>query len=349
MLSIFKSSGDDLYLDLGTANTIIANREKILLNEPSLIAYSEVKPGKKKILCVGDQAIKMVKKNPGNIIGLRPLQDGVVADFETTEAMIRQFFLRPQLKSKGKSAKLVISLPYGATEVEKRAVSEAGKSAGAREVILVDEPMVAALGAGLPVQEAKGSMVIDIGGGTTEIAVIALSDIVTCEAVRIGGHYFDQAILDFLRKNKNLIVTEMQAEELKMKLATATPRKNIIEATIAGREGSTGLPKTITITSEEIGVAIDQPLREIIQYIHKAIEETPPELVSDVISAGIIITGGGSLIRDLDLRLQNEVRLSVKLASDPILSMARGGMKLLKDPELLEKVRLDGRDEEEML
>lgn len=343
--SFFKDEGPvaaDLYVDLGTANTLVAARGRgVVINEPTLIAYSEVRPGRRKVVAVGQKAKEQIAKTAGNLIAYRPLRDGVIADYETTEIMLREFLSRPGIKKFFRRPRIVISLPYGVTEVEKRAAIDAGRGAGAKEVYLIDEPMAAAIGADLPIKEPKGSMVIDIGGGTTEVAVIALSDIVYCEAVRVAGNRFDDAIVSFLKNKKKLIVSDKTAEELKVELGTAVPKKDIRSRSVQGRDVDTGLVKTLEISSEDIGLAMDEAISEIISAIHKAIENTPPELVSDLIETGIVLAGGGALIKDLDLRLQNEVRLPVRIADDPLLTIARGGEKVLYDPELLEKIQLE--------
>lgn len=331
----------DFYVDLGTANTLIAARGKgVVLNEPTLIAYSEVSPGKRKVVAVGTDAREKVAKTPGNITAQRPLRDGVIADFDTTETMLRYFLTRPGIKGLFSKPRIVISLPYGVTEVEKRAAIDAGKSAGAKEVFLIDEPMAAAIGAGLPIKEAKGSMIIDIGGGTTEVAVIALADIVYCQAVRVGGNKFDEAIVDYMKKKKNLVINETMAEKLKIEIGTACAKKDIRTTEITGRDFKTGLTRTIEISSEDVGNAMDDCIRDIVGAIHLALEQTPPELVSDIIETGITLAGGGALIADIDIRLQNEVRLPVRIAESPLTTIARGGEKVLDDPELLEKIQL---------
>jgi rod shape-determining protein MreB len=344
MFSLFQDDGAaaELYVDLGTANTLIADRGKgILVNEPTLIAYSETSGGKKRVVAVGLEAKQKVSKAPGNISAIRPLKEGVIADFDTTEIMLKYFLSRPGMRSFLKKPRIVVSLPYGVTEVEKKAVVEAGKSAGAKSITLIDEPMASAVGAGLPVKEARGSMVVDIGGGTTEVAIIALSDIVYCQACRIGGNKFDEAIVDYLKRKKNLIVPEAFAETLKIQLGTATPKKDIRALDIQGRDTDSGLNRTMEISSEDIGNAMDDALKEIINAIHLALENTPPEIVSDIIEHGIMLTGGGALIRDIDLRIQNEIRLPVFIAKDPLTVMARGGEQILSDPEFLEKIKLD--------
>jgi rod shape-determining protein MreB and related proteins len=343
MFGFFKDDGSaaDLYVDLGTANTLIAARGKgVLVNEPTIIAFSEVSPGKRRIVAVGNEARERVANTPGNISSLRPLKDGVIDDFDTTETMLRYFLSRPGLKAFMSKPRIIISLPFGVTEVEKRAVVEAGKSAGAKEVFLIDEPMAAAIGANLPIKEAKGSMIVDIGGGTTEVAVIALADIVYCQAVRVGGNRLDEGIVDYFKKKKNLILSETAAEQLKVAFGTACPKKDVRPVIISGRDLGNGLTRTLECTSEDVGNAMDDGLREITNAIHLALENTPPELVSDIIESGIVLAGGGALIRDLDLRLQNEVRLPVRVCENPLIAIARGGEMVLNDPELLEKILL---------
>jgi rod shape-determining protein MreB len=344
MFGFFKDDGSaaDIYVDLGTANTLIAARGKgVVVNEPTLIAYSEVSPGKRKVVAVGLEAREKVLNTPGNISSMRPLKDGVIDNFDTTETMLRYFLNRPGVKTGFGKPRVIISLPFGVTEVEKKAVIDAGKSAGAREVFLIDEPMATAIGADLPIKDARGSMIVDIGGGTTEVAVIALADIVYCEAIRVGGNRLDEDLVEFIKKKKGIIVSETQAEQLKISLGTACPKKDIRSSEITGRDAGSGLTKTIQITSEDIGNAMDTGIRAIINAIHKALENTPPELVSDLIETGIILAGGGALIRDLDLRLQNEIRLPVTVAANPLIAIAKGGEMVLNDPELLEKIRLE--------
>lgn len=344
-MAILKGDGGhaaDIYVDLGTANTLIAVRGKgVVVNEPTLIAYSEPRPGKRKIVSVGLEARERMASTPGNIKSERPLKDGVIADFDTTEAMLKFFFKKKKLSGFFSRPVVVISLPFGVTEVEKRAAVDAGRSAGAKQVILIDEPMAAAIGSGLPIKEAKGSLIVDIGGGTTEVAVICLADIVSCTAIRIGGHRMDQAVQDYMRKQKNFIISQPLAEILKIQLGTAMPKKEIRSMSVDGRYADSGIPATIEVTSEDVGLAIDNSLSEIIYAIHGTLEKTPPELVSDVIESGMVLAGGGALIRDLALRIQNEVRLPVRVAEAPLLAIARGGEAVLSDPDLLDKIQLD--------
>lgn len=332
----------DLYVDLGTANTLIAARGKgIVLNEPSLIAYQQTSPGKKRVIAVGNDAKEKLANNPGNIFAQKPIRDGVIADFETSEVMLQHFLNQPGVKSAFSRPRVVVSLPYGVTEVEKKAVIQSCKAAGAKEVFLIDEPMAAAIGSGLNVKSAEGNMIIDIGGGTTEVAVIALADIVYCEAVRVGGHRIDDAIIDYFRRYKKINISEMTAEYLKVSIGTAAPKKDIRTVTITGRDVETGMNRTMEASSEDVGLAMNSNIQEIINAIHKALEHTPPELVSDIIERGVVLAGGGALIRDFDLRIQNEVRLPVRVAESPLTAIAKGGEAVLSDPELLDKIQLE--------
>ncbi|HPI40835.1 MAG TPA: rod shape-determining protein [Pseudobdellovibrionaceae bacterium] len=332
----------DLYIDLGTANTIIAGRKKgVLLNEPSLVAYQKISAGKKRLLAFGNDAKNVLSKNPGNVFMQKPVRDGVIADFESTEQMLRHFLKNPIVKNAYSRPRIIVSLPYGVTEVEKKAVVDTCKFAGAKEVFLIDEPMVAAIGAGIPIKSPLGHMIVDIGGGTTEVAIIALADIVYCEGIRVAGHRIDEEIMDYLKREKHFVINESTAEEIKHSIGTAMPKKDIQKAIISGRDLNTGLSKQIEVSSEEIGMAMSSPIEAIVNSIHKAIEQTPPELVSDLIENGIVLAGGGALIRDLPLRLQNEVRLPVRVAENPLISLAKGGEILLEDPDLLDKIQLE--------
>lgn len=332
----------DLYVDLGTANTLIAGRGKgIMLNEPSLIAYQQTSPGKKRVIAVGTDAKEKLANNPGSIFAQKPIRDGVIADFETTEVMLRHFLSQPGVKSAFSRPRVVVSLPYGVTEVEKKAVIDSCKRAGAKAVYLIDEPMAAAIGSGLNIKAAEGCMVIDIGGGTTEVAVIALADIVYCEAARVGGHKIDDSIISYFKKYKNLIISDQTAEHLKVTIGTAVPKKDIRSTTISGRDVDTGMIKSMEVSSEDVGLAMNGCMQEIINAIHKALEHTPPELVSDIIERGVMLAGGGALIRDFDLRIQNEVRLPVKVAESPLTAIAKGGEAVLSDPELLDKIQIE--------
>lgn len=336
------NSGADVYVDLGTANTLIAVKGKgIVLNEPSQVMVSETNIKKRKVLGIGLEGVEISKKNPGHILTIKPIRDGVIADFDATQTMMK-YFLSKVLKSTSLTRPaVVVSLPYGVTEVEKKAVIEACRSAGARRTILIDEPMAAAIGAGLPIKEASGQMIIDIGGGTTEIAVIALADIVYCEPLRIGGHRFDEAIIRYMKDVKKLIVDETIAEVLKLALGTALPKKNIISMEIEGRDLDTGYPRKQLITSEEIGLALSDSIQIIVHGVLNALENTPPELVSDIIGNGIVLAGGGALIRELAAKIESEVRIPVRVAMNPLTAIAIGGEMALSDPDLLDKIQIE--------
>lgn len=335
-----KEPGADIYVDLGTANTLVAVRNHgVVLNEPSLVAFTESN-GRRKLLGVGDQAVAIQSKNPGNVIFQKPVRDGVIADFDSSNSMLKYFLEQAQNKYNVHRPRVVVSMPYGVTEVEKKAVVAACRQAGASRVYLIDEPMAAAIGAGIPVKEARGHMIIDIGGGTTEVAVIALADIVYCEALRLAGHRFDEEIISYFKDQFNLVVSEEQAEQLKKDYGTAMPKRNIKSFTLSGFDVDSGLPRSVPASSEHVGLAMNDCIQNIINGVLNALENTPPELVSDIIENGIVLAGGGALIRDLDVRIKNEVRLEVRIASEPLVAIARGGEEVLKDPQLLEKINL---------
>jgi rod shape-determining protein MreB len=336
------SSGADMYIDLGTANTLIAVREKgIVLNEPSQVMVSMTNAKKRKVLGIGLEGIEVSKKNPGHIVTIKPVSDGVIADFDATRLMM-QYFISKVLKAHSITRpKVVVSMPYGVTEVEKKAVIEACRSAGASRTFLIDEPMASAIGAGLPIKEASGQMIIDIGGGTTEIAVIALADIVYCEPLKMGGHKFDEAIIRYFKDTKKLVITEDLAEKLKIELGTALPKKNIRSMEIEARDLDTGFPRKQIITSEEVGLALSDSIQTIVHSILNAIEKTPPELVSDIIDNGIVLAGGGALIQDICAKIEMEVRIPVRVANNPLTAIALGGEKVLSDPDLLDKIQLE--------
>ncbi len=338
------STGDgaDIYVDLGTANTLIAVRGKgIVLNEPSQVMVSETNIKKRKVLGIGLEGVEISKKNPGHIMTIKPIRDGVIADFDATQTMLKYFLSKVLKNASMARPQVVVSLPYGVTEVEKKAVVQACRSAGARRTILIDEPMAAAIGAGLPIKAASGQMIIDIGGGTTEIAVIALADIVYCEALRIGGHKFDEAIIRYMKDYKKLIVDEPIAEFLKINLGTALPKKNIISLEVEGRDLDTGYTRKQLVTSEEIGLALSDSIQAIVHAVLNALENTPPELVSDIIGNGIVLAGGGALIKEIASKIETEVRIPVRVAANPLTAIATGGEMALSDPDLLDKIQLE--------
>ena len=336
------STGADIYVDLGTANTLIAIRGKgIVLNEPSQVMVSETNPKKRKVLGIGLEGVEVFKKNPGHIITIKPVRDGVIADFDATKIMMKYFITKVLKSSTLSRPKIVVSLPYGVTEVEKKAVIEACRSAGASRTYLIDEPMAAAIGAGLPIKEASGQMIIDIGGGTTEIAIIALSDVVYCEPLKMGGHKFDEAIIRYFKDTKKIVITEELAEKLKVELGTALPKKNIKSIEIEARDLDSGFPRKQIVTSEEVGLAISDSIQIIVHGILNAIEKTPPELVSDIIDNGIVLAGGGALIAEICAKIEMEVRIPVRIAPNPLTAIALGGEIVLSDPDLLDKIQLE--------
>lgn len=354
VFSIFRSSGQpDIYIDLGTTNTRLVVRDRgLVINEPSVIAYTTGRHGKKNIVAVGDEAISQVHKTPGNLFLGHPLKEGVISDVETTESMLRHFLSRPGISHWLTRPRLVVSIPHGIKKIEKEAVIHAGRAAGARDVILVEEPMVASIGAGLPIQEPKGQMIIDFGGGTTEVAIIALSDIVYCQTLRVGGQQLNDAIVLWIKKHRNAIISEASAEELKTQIGSAlleseTQTRPLQTRQVQGRNATSGLPMTLEVTSRDVNLAIKDCISDLIFGIKKALENTPPEILSDIIDSGIVITGGGSLLRDIDLRIQNEVRIAVRRASDPLTTIATGGGILLNSSNLLENIQLPVDEESE--
>jgi rod shape-determining protein MreB len=330
------SIGNELAIDLGTATTLIYMKNKgIVLDEPSVVAVDKTTG---KPLAVGDEAKRMLGKTPGDIIAKRPMKDGVIADFELVQEMLHTFIKKVTKKALLTQPKVLIAVPSGITEVEARAVKDSAESAGAREVHLVSEPIAAAVGIGLPIHEATGNMVIDIGGGTTEIAVIALFGIVTNVSIRVAGDEMDEAIIDYIRRKYKLLIGEIAAERVKMEIGTAIPLKEQKEIEIKGRDLITGIPKTLRITSEEVTEALKEPLLQIIDAIKKALEKTPPELSADIIENGIYLTGGGALLKGIDKLIERETGLNVKVAEDPRKCVVIGAGKILEDLERYRKV-----------
>lgn len=317
----------DMGIDLGTANTLIYVKGKgILLREPSVVAInSDVK----KVLAVGDEAKQMIGRTPGNIVAIRPLKDGVIADFDVTQAMLKKFIEKISPKSAFTSPRIVVCFPAGITEVEKRAIDEATKQAGARDVLLMEEPMAAAIGAGLPVNEPTGSMIVDIGGGTTEVAVISLGGIVTSKSLRVAGDELDHAIISYIKKEYNLAIGERTAENVKIQLGSAfnTGEDNSME--IRGRDLISGLPKVINITESEIRDALKEPVAAIIDAIKTTLEKTPPELASDIMDKGIMLAGGGAMLRGIDQLINKETHMPVHIAESPLDCVALGAGKAL--------------------
>jgi len=325
---------NDLSIDLGTANTLIYVRgQGIVLNEPSVVAIRQDRGpgGPRSVAAVGAEAKRMLGRTPGNIVTVRPLKDGVIADFTMTEQMLQHFIkkvhrsrlLRP-------SPRVLICVPCGSTQVERRAIKESAEGAGARDVYLIEEPMAAAIGAGIPVHEARGAMVLDIGGGTSEVAVISLNGIVYAASVRIGGDRFDEAIINYVRRNHGTLIGESTAERIKFEVGCAFPSTEVKEMEVSGRNLAEGVPRAFTINSNEILEALHEPLAGIVAAVRSALEQTPPELCSDVAERGIVLTGGGALLRDLDRLISDETGLHVHVADDPLTCVARGGGRALE-------------------
>lgn len=328
----------DLSIDLGTANTLVYMRGKgIVLNEPSVVAVRHDGNGQNQVVAVGVDAKRMLGRTPTNISAIRPLKDGVIADFYVTEKML-QYFIRRVHGSKGlfrPSPRVLVGVPCGSTQVERRAIKESAFGAGAREVYLIEEPMAAAMGAGLPVDKANGCMVVDVGGGTSEVAIISLNGIVYSESVRIGGDRFDEAIVSYVRRNYGSLIGESTAERIKQEIGAAFPGKTVREMEVRGRNIAEGIPRSFTLTSNEVLEALQEPLSGIIGAVHAALEQAPPELASDIAERGIVLTGGGALLTDLDRLLMEETGLPVIIAEDPLTCVARGGGRALEMLDLV--------------
>ncbi|GAA2826838.1 rod shape-determining protein [Kitasatospora sp. NBC_00085] len=330
--------GRDLAIDLGTANTLVYVRGKgIVLNEPSVVAVNTNTGG---ILAVGAEAKKMIGRTPGNIVAIRPLKDGVIADFEITERMLRYFILKIHRRRYLARPRVVVCVPSGITGVERRAVIEASSQAGARQVHIIEEPMAAAIGAGLPVHEATGNMVVDIGGGTTEVAVISLGGIVTAQSIRVAGDELDNAIVQHIKKEYSLLLGERSAEQIKMSIGSAFALEGEKDehAEIRGRDLVSGLPKTVVISAAEVREAIDEPVNSIIDAVKTTLDQCPPELAGDVMDRGIVLTGGGALLRGLDERLRRETGMPIHIAENPLDSVALGSGKCVEEFEALQQV-----------
>ncbi|MFA6760392.1 MAG: rod shape-determining protein [Sulfuricurvum sp.] len=328
---------NDLSIDLGTANTIVIAKGKgIVINEPSVVAVKTEKFGHQKVLAVGHEAKEMVGKTPGNIKAIRPMKDGVIADFDMTEKMIRKFIEKAHGRSSLISPRIIICIPYGLTQVERKAVRESALSAGAREVFLMDEPMAAAIGAGVDIREPHGSLVVDIGGGTTEIGVVSLGGLVLSKSIRTAGDKIDQSIVNYIRKKYNLLIGERVAEDIKITIGTAVTLDQEIKMIINGRDQVEGLLSSVELTSEDAREAMKEPLKEISEALRDVLEMTPPDLAGDIVNNGIILTGGGALIRQLDKYLSDIVKIPVYASNEPLLAVARGTGKALEEIDLLQ-------------
>jgi len=339
ILGFFSS---DLAIDLGTANTCVYVKGKgIVLREPSVVAVKRDNRGNNKVLAVGAEAKRMLGRTPGNIVAIRPMKDGVIADFEVTEAMLRHFISKVHNSRRLVRPRIVICVPTGITQVEKRAVRESAQSAGAREVFLIEEPMAAAIGADLPITEPTSNMVVDIGGGTTEVAVISLAGIVYSKSVRIGGDKMDEAILQHVKRKYNMLIGESSAEDIKTTIGSAYPMDPELVMDVKGRDLVSGIPQNITITSEEVRKAISEPVDSIVQAVRIALEQTPPELAADIVDRGIVLTGGGALLKGLDSLLREETSLPITVVDDPLSTVALGSGKVLDNLDVLREVTIE--------
>jgi len=338
---IFNGFTKDMGIDLGTANTLVYMKGKgVILREPSVVAIDRYT---KQVLSVGEEAKKMIGRTPGNIVAIRPLKDGVIADFDVTQEMLKYFIRKATQKKSVFQPRVVVCVPSGVTEVEKRAVEEATIQAGAKQAFLIEEPMAAAIGAGLPVQEATGSMVVDIGGGTTEVAVISLGGIVTSKSIRVGGDALDNYIVNFVKKEHSLMIGERTAEEVKIKIGSAILDNEVEDMEIRGRDLVSGLPKTLIIKASEIYEALKEPVNNIIDAIKSNLEKTPPELSSDIMEQGIVLTGGGALLNGLDVLITKETGIPVIVAENPLDCVALGTGKALDSIDILKKTSSDRR------
>ncbi|MEA1917476.1 MAG: rod shape-determining protein [Campylobacterota bacterium] len=329
----------DLSIDLGTANTlVIAKGRGIIINEPSVVAVKTEKYGHQRVLAVGHDAKDMVGKTPGNIKAIRPMKDGVIADFDMTEKMIRKFIEKAHGRSALISPRIIICVPYGLTQVERKAVRESALSAGAREVYLIEEPMAAAIGAGIDIREPQGNLVVDIGGGTTEIGVASLGGLVLSKSIRVAGDKIDQSIVNYVRKKYNLLIGDRIAEDIKINVGTAVELKTELRMTITGRDQVEGLLSSVELTSEDAREAMREPLKEVAEALRDVLEQMPPDLAGDIVNNGIILTGGGALIRELDTYLSDIVKISVYVADEPLLAVARGTGRALEEIDLLQEL-----------
>ncbi len=331
--SLYSSFSNDLAIDLGTANTLVYVREKgLVLSEPSVVAIHK---DTRKVLAVGAEAKNMLGRTPGSIIAIRPMKDGVIADFEITECMLRHFITKVHNRKRLVRPRIIICVPSGITQVERRAVRDSAESAGAREVYLIEEPMAAALGVGLPIEEPSGNMVVDIGGGTTEVGVISMAGIVFSKSIRVAGDYMDEAILNYVKRTYSLLIGERTAEEIKVQIGSACPVDDPRRMDVKGRDLVTGLPKSVGVTDEEIRDALREPIQAIVDVVKFALEHTPPELASDIVDKGIMLAGGGSLIRGLDTLLREETGLPVVIADEPLTAVVTGTGMMLENIDLL--------------
>lgn len=335
---ILRRFSEDLAIDLGTANTLVYLKGKgVVLNEPSVVAVRKDGKGANKVLAVGKEAKEMLGRTPGNIVASRPMKDGVIADFDVTEAMLRHFIRKANNRRLVK-ARVIVSVPSGITMVEKRAVREAAGAAGAREVFFIEEPMAAAIGAGLPVTEPIGNMIVDIGGGTTEVAVIALAGVVYSKSVRVGGNLMDESILQHIKQKYNLLIGESSAEQIKTSIGRAVLDDNVQQMEVKGRDLVSGIPKIVEVDSADVNKALGELFETIVQTVKDALEQVPPELAGDIVDTGIVLAGGGALLKNLDRLLIEETGLPVRIADNPLTSVVMGAGKVLDSIDALEQV-----------
>ena len=338
---VYALFSNDLAIDLGTATTLTFVKGKgIVANEPSVVAVQRGATGAKKVLAVGKEAKEMLGRTPGNIVAIRPMKDGVIADFEVTEAMLRYFITKAHNRRTLVRPRIIICVPSGITEVEKRAVRDSALAAGAREVYLIEEPMAAAIGAGLPITEPSGNMIVDIGGGTTEVAVISLAGIVFSKSIRVAGDKMDEAIIQYIKRKYNLLIGERSAEQIKKDIGSAYVLDEVLSVEVKGRDLVAGVPKTLEVNSDEIREALQEPVNAIVDAVRVVLERTPPELSADIVDKGIVLSGGGSQLRNLDVLLREETGLPVMVSENPQLAVVLGTGRVLDELALLREVAL---------
>ncbi len=338
--AIFSVFATDIAVDLGTSNTLVFVKNKgVVINEPSVVAVNR-SGGGNKVVAVGREAKDMLGRTPGNITAIRPMREGVIAEFEATSEMLRHFIRKAVGRSTFIRPRVIVAVPVGITEVEKRAVREAAETANAREVHLIEEPMAAAIGAGLPITEPQGSMIVDIGGGTTEAAVISLGGIVYSRSLRLGGENMDETIINYIKRKHSILIGDRTAEAVKIQVGSACPLAEVLVMEVKGRDLIAGVPRTIEVNSDDIREALAEPVKLILDTVRTALERTPPELASDIVDRGIWLTGGGALLKNLNILIHNETGLPVHIANDPLESVAIGGGKALEQIELLSRVAL---------
>ena len=338
LLGLFSN---DIGIDLGTANSLVYVKDRgIVLREPSVVA---IQAGTNNVLAVGEEAKRMLGRTPGNIVAIRPMKDGVIADFEITESMLRYFIRKVHNRRSMVAPRVIVAVPSGITEVEKRAVKDSAQHAGARKVYLIEEPMAAAIGVGLPVQEPAGNMIVDIGGGTTEVALISLAGVVFSRSIRVAGDELDEAIVQYMKRAYNLMVGERTSEDIKIRIGSAYPLEQELTMEVKGRDLVAGLPKTLTVTSQEVREAILEPVSQIVESVRIALERCPPELAADLVDRGVVLAGGGALLRGIDKLLAEETGLPVHIADDPLSAVAEGTGRVLNELHFLEKISSDHR------